>query len=187
MKFFIFFYLFIQILWAKEINYHFVDYNEAKKSSNFLKFESESTKLGLVTTSFDGYAKKFKIIYERKNNQITKLQVIVDANSLDTDNDSRNEKMFGKCLESNKYHQITYDLTKPIGLNKTEAQAEGLLKIRGKKLNTPLNLSIVKAQQKYTVSGSAKFSLTQFEIPDPSISIASVKDEFDLFFKIELE
>ena len=73
-------------------NYFAKDYKTAKSEATRLRFESKSTKLGFITTDFDGFAKKFSINYVQKANMLEQVKIKIDARSFDTNSDARNEK-----------------------------------------------------------------------------------------------
>lgn len=175
-------------LYAQELAKEFVfkDYNEAKSSNIFIKFASESTKLGFITTSFDGYAKKFSYEYQYNKNTISSAVVKIIASSIDTDSDSRNEKMYELCLEANKYKEITIKIDEAIDMNKASQKVQGLLIVRDESFIVNLDLEIKKGEDKNILLGKSKFKLTDLKIKDPSIAVASVRDQFDVEFAIEL-
>lgn len=65
-------FLAVSSLEATELTYKFKDYQEAKKSEKFIKFEGRSTKLGFISTAFNGYAKDFNVHY---NSPIINLMI----------------------------------------------------------------------------------------------------------------
>ncbi|MBL7664424.1 MAG: YceI family protein [Bacteriovoracaceae bacterium] len=172
---------------ATEKIFAFASYDEAKEAKNYLKFEGESTKLGLVTTDFDGYVKKFKIDYQLTKLKMEKLKVIIEAKSIDTDSGSRNEKMYELCLETKKYPQISFELSKALDMQEGKQQVVGILKVRENQVEVPIELEIKKSESGYRVEGETHFSLKELKIADPSISIASVNDKFDIDFDVNLD
>jgi polyisoprenoid-binding protein YceI len=168
-------------------DYSFKDYETAKNSAEFLYFESESTKLGLITTDFRGYAKKFKVETQRQGNSINKVKVILFTKFLDTDNSSRDDKMYESILLVEKYPEITFSSSQTIKLQEGTANVKGLLKIRDIEKEVTLNLNIKNTNQAFQITGESSLGLKEFTIPDPSIAIASVRDRFDLKFRIMIE
>lgn len=171
-------------LFAKEKEKNYETYDEAKKGSEFLSFASKSTKFGIITTSFDGYARKFRYSYDTTEKEIVSASVTVFVSSLDTDSDGRNEKMTQTCLDKEKFPEITAALTRAISLNEGEIMVPIKLSIKGKTLEKEFNLKLTKENNHFWVEGKGSFSLKEFDIPDPSIAIASVRDNFDLNFKL---
>ena len=51
------------------------DYKAAKSSMTKLHFESKSTKLGFITSDFEGYAKNFSISYDLKGNILDQIKI----------------------------------------------------------------------------------------------------------------
>lgn len=171
---------------AKELNFHFKDYKEAKKAENFIRFEGESTKLGFITTSFDGYIKDFRVNYELVNNQLRGLTVNIATDSLDTDIDSRNEKMVKKILEGERYPLIKAEHSDQVNLIEGEQTIEMIFIIKGKKISRPVNFLVEKKADGYLIKGNTSIGFKEAELPDPSIAIATVNDTLKLNFSIIL-
>lgn len=171
---------------ANEINYHFNNYKEAKDSKNYIKFESTSTKLGFITTGFDGYAKDATLTYWPKGSEISELTVVIPVKSLDTDVGSRDDKMHQQILEADKYPTITISAIEKISLTEGDYSKNMILSIKDKKTTKPVKFSIKKENGKTIVTGSASIGLEEAGLPDPSIAIAKVRDLFDLKFSVEL-
>lgn len=183
-------YLFIFLvsfnLRAEEVNYHFANYSEAKDAKNFVKFESKSTKLGFITTGFDGYAKDIKIEYLNKANELTGLSVTIPVRGLDTDNSSRDEKMHQQIMDAEKFPVIHIVANDKITLEEGSYNKDMIFTIKDKKTIRPVKFDIKKDGKKVIVTGSASLGLAETGLPDPSIAIAKVRDLFDLKFSVEL-
>lgn len=171
---------------AIEVSTHHKDFNEAKKAESFIKFGSTSTKLGMITTTFEGYAKDAVVNYDQANDQITRLEVKIPSKGIDTDNGSRNERMYEEILEANKYPFITASLAKAVPLTEGEHTVDMIFTIRDNKITRPIKYSIKKEGGKFLIKGSSTISLKEAKIKDPSIVIATVRDLFDLNFAIAL-
>lgn len=185
--FFILIIFFAQIASATKIKTYTItskDYSMASQANQFLKFESESTKLGMITTSFDGYSLKFKVKVKMDGRQILSIDVEFDAKSLDTDSDSRNEKMWEQILEANKYPSISFRSSQAVDLKTKKGKLKGKLKIRDQNRKVVLDYNVEEFPESFKISGLVPIKLTEFKIPDPSIAIASVRDRFDLKFSI---
>jgi len=183
---FIFSLLSLNFALAEDLKFSAANYDEAAKQESKIEFKMESTKLGLVTTGFTSYVRDFVIHYDKSSNAFDNVVVTIMANSLDTDNSSRNEKMYDLCLSVSKYKEITVRLTGKVELSDTPRPFPALLNIRGKDNKIDILLRLVKEGEKEFVQGEAKVSLKGLEIPDPSIFIAKVKDQVNLNFKIFL-
>ncbi|MCP4915020.1 MAG: YceI family protein [Oligoflexia bacterium] len=166
------------------------DYDNCEKSKDFVKFESESTKLGIITTSFDGYAKDFSVKADHYSSFLKNIKVIVKANSFDTDNSSRDEKMFDETLETKKFEDVIITIDSPVRVFDSEADYQRVpskIMIRGKTFPVILKAKVIKKENNIYVSGNCAISLKKLEIPDPSIAIANVRDQFDLSFAVRLK
>lgn len=173
------------VTWSKDFNYK--NYEAASKSKEYVKFESESTKLGFVTTSFDGYAKKFKISYSLENQKISNINVRIDTDSFDTDNSSRNEKMYEETLEVKKYPAVTFNSQQMVDISNSKHSIKGFLRVRNIEKVVTLNLEVVKKEGESYLVGTTSIGLKEFKIPDPSIMIAKVRNRLDIKFKVKLK
>lgn len=164
---------------AGELKLESKNFDQAKKAESFFKFTGESTKLGLVTTEFEGYARKAIVTFTENQNKIKDVTLQIEAKSLDTDNSARNEKMWEQSLSVEKYPIIQVTIQE-IDLSLPEQTVQGVLTVRGKQ--TPITILVSKSER--TFSGKSSFKLKDAGIPDPSIMIASVKDEFRIDFRL---
>lgn len=157
-------------------------YDEAKKQPAWFMFMGESKKLGLFKTSFDGYARKGNLTYKEGQDAFDNVVLEIDAASLDTDNSSRDNKMREESLSTDKYPTITIKIP-AIKTNEASQEVSAEMTVRGKTL--PLKVAIKKGEGG-TYEGSSSFRLSESGIPDPSIAIASVNDEFKIKFQVKL-
>lgn len=167
---------------AEEIKIENKTYDEAEKAATYFKFEGHSKKLGIIGSSFDGYAKSFVVSYTKKTASLENTTLVFDVDSLDTDNNSRNEKMKNTCLNMKDYPAITVKLSDSIALDKDSQEINAVMAVRGE--NVPLKIKLEKKDNLY--KGKTEFKLTDAKIPDPSIAIASVKDIFEIEFQVKL-
>lgn len=182
MKILFMFLIISQFSFAK--SYLFKSYDEAKASAEYIKLEGESTKFGLVTTSFDGFAKSFELNLVKNNNFVKKIEVHIDSPSIDTDNNARNKKMYEKTLSISQYPKIIFKTESPIDLNLSTFSIPGKLKVRDTEKEVILKGKIINKESGKIIEGEASVSLQEFNIPDPSIFIAKVRDRLDLKFKV---
>jgi polyisoprenoid-binding protein YceI len=162
--------------------FHQNNFNDAKKADSFLKFKNASKEFGLITHEYEGYALDFKIQYQIKKDQFTDIKVEIPVNSIDTDNNDRNKKMKDFCFESSNYPYLAITTNSPLKMTDEEQVIDGKINVRG--LDKPIQITL-KANAK-EFSGKAKLSFKDLEIPDPSIAIASIKDEIFVNFKVIL-
>lgn len=182
-------FLFFSILplHATEINIHNASYDGAKNNQSFLKFQSTSTKLGFITTSFDGYAKDFKISYDEKDKNISNLQVTVAVSSLDTDNKSRDGKMHDEIMAASKFPTLKAEFSGPLHLEQGDQNIPMFFTIKDKVITHPVSINLIQKENRWVVSGKTQIGLQEMGLPDPSIAIAKVRDSFDIEFSILLE
>lgn len=179
-------------LQAKSVSEKFerINYDEAKKSIPYLKFIGTSTKFGLVSTDFDGYAKNFEIQYQYddKTQTLESMTLTILTVSLDTDNSSRNEKLHTKCLAENEAKKIVAQLKTPLKIEPGENQTVTVHMIANQKeIPVPLNFSVVKTAEGHQVKLSGSFSFKEAGINDPSIAIAKLEEKIRIEGQITLK
>lgn len=183
-------YLFLLVLssnlGAREVNYHADNYRLASEAKNYIKFEGASTKFGLITTSFDGYAKDIKIDYEMLGEVIKRLSINIPIKGMDTDLDSRNEKMFIEIFDMKKYPEVVVKSSDNLILREGEQTIEMFFIIKDKLTKREVKIKTEKRNGKYFISGETTLSIKELGLPDPSIVIAKVRDNINLKFAVEL-
>ena len=144
-----------------------------------------STKIGLITTSFVGYAKKFSINYELEGKMVKTARITLSIDHFDTDSDGRNETLKTDCFNYKKFPEIMILVTDPIPIDGKEHSIPAIMNLRG--TDKPI-LVKVKAQRdgrKMTADITGIVSLANLEIPDPSILVAKVHDQVELKAHLE--
>lgn len=181
----LFFLAFISLsTWAQEkLNWNEESFTSALKAPTHFRFQGLSTKLGFITTSFDGVARVGEISFQKNGSMLEKVELQLVANKIDTNSDGRNEKMWEKCLRAEKYPQIKVVITDPIDLEKSEQAIAGMMTVAETTVGVPLMLT--KKSEK-VFRGKGQFSLKAAGIPDPSIAIASVADKMEIEFQVTL-
>lgn len=170
---------------AKSVSekYERTNYDEAKKATPYLKFTGTSTKFGLVSTEFDGYAKNFDIqyVYDEKQQSLQSITLSIQTISLDTDNSSRNEKLHTKCLAENETKKVVAKSTAPIKLALGE-NLETVVKMtaNNKEIQIPLKYHVEKTAEGFQVKLTGDFSFKDAGINDPSIAIAKLEEKIKI-------
>jgi polyisoprenoid-binding protein YceI len=166
---------------AKEQSYQFKDFDEAKKSEEFLTFVGESTKFKIITTEFTGFAKKFSLNFDLKENIVKNILVVLDAKSLDTDNSSRNDKLYSLCLKVDQFPTLKITIDQPVTLlDAQEGEVQAKLTVLDKNLTRTLKYKIQKLDSGFKVSFSTDLSIAESGMEDPSIAIAKVDDRVQI-------
>lgn len=165
-----------------EMNLAYKNYEEAKKGSSYIKFKSESTKLGLITTSFDGYVREVKVTYTTESNSLKTIEASLAANSIDTDLNARNEKLYKEILETDKFPAIMVSIPGPVQLTEGEQSATMIFTVKDKKISKNVKFTVAKKDLRYLITGHTTLGLKEMGLPDPSIAIAKVRDNFDFDF-----
>ena len=180
----LFFYM--NLCFGEVIQYIEKDYDKALTNSSRIVFNMESTKAGIITTSFEGVVKDFSVDYILKNNNFKNIKLSMKAVSFDTDNDGRNEKMQELCLESGKFPNISISLSEDYKVG-TNTELKGQITIKSISYPILVKLESETVDGRPVVKGSSSLSLKALAIPDPSIWIASVRDRVDIEFKLDLK
>lgn len=177
-----FFLLGFNTAFGDEMNFSFRNYDEAKKASSYIKFRSESTKLGLITTSFDGFVRDVKMTYTTEANSLKNIEAVLSATSLDTDLTARNEKLYKEVLETEKFPSIAVSISGPVQLMEGEQSATMIFAVKDKKISKTVKFKVTKKDLRYLITGHTTLGLKEMGLPDPSIAIAKVRDNFDFDF-----
>jgi methyltransferase len=169
-------------VFSRELNFSSPHYESAKNKESFFKFTGESTKLGFITTDFDGYAKVFKLQFSEGKEYLENILLTLESNQIDSDNGQRNEKMWNLCLEAKKYPTVEITAEK-LDLSRENQEIDVVMKVRGENHKFKI---FIKKMSPTIFQGKGSFKLSEAKIPDPSIAIAKVKDEFKIQFQINL-
>lgn len=180
-------FLFPKFSWAESYDYSSTNYSDAKKSESYLKFEMASTKVGLFTTHFTGYAKKFSVSGNKKQNLVSDATVEFNVDQLDTDTDGRNEKMWNHCLDISHHPKVSIKLKESISIDGVERSIPAIINLRGEDHAIQLVVKATKEENKLLVDIKGELSIKELNIPDPSIAIASVRDAIDISAHIVIE
>lgn len=174
---------------AKMQEFSIGSYDDAKKAESFIRFDMASTKVGLFTSHFSGYVKKFSVEGFEKNNFIENASVQFFVKEMDTDINGRNEKMWDQCLDSNRHPEIKIKILEKIAEDDSGKKVPAVITIRGEEHPITLTVKVSKSEKNLTFDLSGELSLKNLNIPDPSIAIASVRDTVDIVghFVIEKE
>ena len=168
-------------LFALEQDFNSPSFEQASESQNFLKFQIESTKVGLFTSKVDGYVKEFKAQYDWKDRQIHNAKISFKVKSLDTD--SRNEKMWDLFLDYKKSPALVVTLKETIKLGTHKYKAS--MNVRGKEKDIILSIQAYLEKDMLFINGKALTGFSLLEMPDPSIAVASVADGIKLEFSLK--
>lgn len=189
----VFLFLISSEIFCKPISLQFAvnDFDQAAKSDIFIRFDMKSTKLGLMTSEFHGYVKKFSINgeFDEAAKTIVSPSVTFNVEDMDTDVSMRNSKMFDYCLDYKNSPTISLIITDSVVSSMVDSGKEemlnGKISIRGSQYTVKVNVKITSMDSdKFKIEGNSKLSLSQLKIPDPSIVVATVNDNVDVSFKL---
>lgn len=169
--------------------FSFSNYDQAKNSDTHLKFTVVSTKVGLFSSEVDGYVKAFQYEaqYDDKNQILRQMTLRFDPKMMDTDGESRDEKLHAKCMEADKYPELKVVIESAAFLkDKREQTYNSKVFIRGQEFEVPVKMKVSfdEDSQQIIVVGSSLWSLQALGIPDPSIAVAKLSDEITINFQL---
>ena len=189
MKLFLITILFCASAFAGEFSkdFSFKDFNEAKGADSYLKFTVESTKVGLFSSDVDGYVMSFKAVASENKNELKKLVVSFPANSMNTDHESRDEKLHNLCMGAQDFPEIKVSIEGPLKVTGEKQVVDATFNIRGKNKTSPISLIIKREGKQIYAEGKTVLSLKEMEIPDPSIAVAKLSDDIRIEFKLNVD
>lgn len=163
------------------------DFYKAKAAINFMRFDMESTKLGMFTTSFHGVVRKANLSYKFKKNTLSNATIFFKVADLDTDVNNRNKKMHNFCFSKDKFSDIIITLHSSIKTGAMEKNISATMNVRGKNKEIEVIIDVIKRGKKLIITGISQVSLKELEIPNPSIWVAKVSDKVEINFNFELD
>ncbi len=169
---------------AFDTHFTFSNYGEAANSKNYLRFDLKSTKAGLFTSDVTGFVKNFSISGEQVGDIAKNIVISFDVESMDTDNSSRNEKMWGYCLNLTKNPKVEIKFKDNIDLSKQNISTFANLNLRGEDHPIEVSLTHKSSADQIEISGLSHLKFSQLKIPDPSIFIAKVHDNIEINFHL---
>ncbi len=177
--------------YAKDLKggFSFSNFDQAKKSDTQLKFTVVSTKVGLFSSEVDGYVKAFQYEadYDDANQILRNMVIRFDPKMMDTDGESRDEKLHSLCMEAEKYPEVKVLIENAAFLKDTREQVySSKVFLRGKQFEIPVKMKVSfdEETQQIIVAGSSQWSVQAMGIPDPSIAVAKLSDEIEINFQL---
>jgi polyisoprenoid-binding protein YceI len=169
---------------ANDFSFGVKTYKEAEKSANFVRFDMQSTKLGMLTTGFTGFVKDFNVSAEPSEEGFKNARITFQTQALDTDVNARNEKMWELCFDYKKHPQITLTLDGTVPLTGAQATLQGTLNVRGESKPVSVTIKSVEVNGQYIVDGESTLDIFEMGLPDPSIFVAKVDPKVRLKFHL---
>lgn len=163
------------------------NFDKAKESGD-LTWIVESTKVGIFSSDVDGYVLNYQYSanYDEKNNILRNMVLRFPIKHMNSDNDTRDEKLHNLCLNEAKFKEIVVKIPGPLFLNQKSAKDySGSVLIRGKEKPFTISLSPKIEKDLFQISGETTWSLKEMEIPDPSIAVATLSDEIRIKINIK--
>lgn len=179
------FLLFVQFCYAFTVTQSESSFDQAAKNPNFIRFQIESKKLGLFSSSFEGYAKQFQVEAKVNGDTIQKATLVIPVKQISTDLYARDDQMWNLCFEEKKYPEIKVEISNQIVPKGQEKMVPAKVFIRGKEKEIQVRLKNSSDSSQLRFEGLTHLSFSLLEIPDPSIGVASVKDAIDVNFAFQ--
>lgn len=171
--------------------YKFESFEKAQEAKSMLRFQVESTKIGLFSSDVPGFIKAFNYngSYDAKKKMLKNLVVEFKVMDMDTDNDSRDEKLHNEVINHKEFPLIKVTLPNLDSKSPSETKyTNGIINIRGKNQNITIKVTNSNVtENEITVEGSTTLSLKELMkigVQDPSIAVAKLSDEIQVNFKI---
>lgn len=165
---------------------HHDSFSNAEKASE-LVWIVESTKVGLFSSDVYGYVLhyEYKGDLDKENGILRNMELVFPITSMNSDSESRDEKLHNKCMGAKEFKSITVKIPGPLFLkDKREREYAGSVMIRGKEKSFKIKMSPDYDGEKLIIKGNTTWSLKGMEIPDPSIAVAQLSDEIRLKIKL---
>jgi polyisoprenoid-binding protein YceI len=157
-------------------------------AKSFIRLKGETTLHGL-----EGEAKKFSgegTAPESLHGTGVSARVVIQAESIETGNFLRDAVMRSSALEVEKHPEIVFHVDGVIAEGKNPAQGDvmkltlkGRLDLHGVVKEKTFLVTVKRGKEGFSVSGTFPISLSEHEIPDPSLFFNKVKDEFIASFE----
>ena len=163
--------------------FDFKNFEAAKDSSHNIRFEVFSTKVGIFTSRVPGYVLQANAEAVRDGVKLTDMKIVMQASSLNTDSEARDEKLHQLCLETESYPQIEVNLPGPVQIG-SEGSFAGTIVIRGKTKPIQVKMKLSEHEGVVYASGESELGVKELEIPDPSIAIATLENKINIIFKL---
>jgi polyisoprenoid-binding protein YceI len=157
------------------------EFSDAQKAEQYLRFDMETKKLGLFNKHLVGFVREFKASGKIANDLIETGEVSFKVRSIDTDLFARDDQLWNFCLGMKEHPEIQIRIRNVKLLPGKETDTIAEVHLRGESRSAPLKLSRAGPW----IEGKGLWSLKDLGIPDPSIGIASVQDNFSVSFKIK--
>lgn len=140
------------------------------------------------TGSFTGETSRVRgTIYKDNPGQSPRGRIIIDAASIDTGIDMRNETMREKHLETQKYPEIVFDVTDILDGEQDKFRIIGNLTLHGVTRQVGIPASAIAEKGKLVVRGAIGLNMTDYGIEPPVLAlIIKVAEEVKISFEISL-
>ncbi len=152
------------------------------RAATYLRFVLHSKKAGLFETTVEGHVNEFAVSYDWTGEAAKSARVGFAARDMRTDNGSRDDKMWGYCLDAEHHPRVEVQLDGDVPLGK--ARVPGRINVRGAWHPVELSTELRRSGAALVLSGTAAVRLSELGIPDPSIWIAKVDDKVELDFRV---
>lgn len=122
-----------------------------------LGFQVKHLKIAKVNGKFKAY--DAKVDYDKATNELKALEVTIDAKSVDTDNQKRDDHLFSEdFFDVNKFDKITFKMTKFEKESNDEGKIYGDLTIRG--VTKPVKLDFEYGGENKDPKGNEKIGFS---------------------------
>ena len=120
-----------------------------------------------------------------------RARIVVDAASMNTGNAKRDRTMREKVLETGRYPEIVFELTRFTGSlsafrpgQHLTVQIEGALTVHGRRQPVLLPVDVYVMDDHVMVTGSFPVHWKQHDLADPSFGLVKVKEPLQVVFRL---
>lgn len=142
--------------------------------------------LGVIPLSFYGLVKKFQVIGKMDSDHFEMLSIIFPIKSMDTNIDSRNQKMHSYLMSEKTSTSITVTLNGPIPFDGKEYMHKGFIHIKGQATPISVKLTLEKKDDILVLKGVSLLSLVRLRVPEPSAMFASVDSAVNISLYLQI-
>lgn len=127
------------------------------------------------------------------DSELTSGEVVVQTNSITTDNDRRDGQFRGNIFETETYPTATFTIDSPIDLSQLPRDgstqtvtAEGTLTLKDQTRDVTVEMEVLQSGDTLIASGSIPTTWADYGIEPPSLGFVTVEDSGTVDFLINL-
>ncbi len=160
--------------------------------ADVLQIDKEQSKVGFIGSKI-GFMDVYGVFGEYSgsvsidNDEITQIEGVIEADSVDSKSQKRDENIKGKnLLESKKYPQIKFTMTKYEKINDTQGKVYGSLQMHGVTQDIQLDSILNKQEKAYILTLTGKTNIKKdFKMESYSMMSNDVRIDVSLYLRVQ--